>query len=150
MDRDFVAEFSGRYAWIFFAAVMLLLLAAVLFALFWMDGISPVLIPACLAVAVCMLTVFFGTVRKEGAAVEIANGMLILHRRRIIEIPLSDIQAVWVADHDGAFDISVHTAAQRYGMHCFIKDQRKQRAGFVRVRREKGIAVSMVNIGIGN
>ena len=55
MDRDFVAEFSGRYAWIFFAAAMLLLLAAGLFGLFWMDGISPVLIPACLAVAVCML-----------------------------------------------------------------------------------------------
>ena len=81
--------------------------------------------------------------KKDGLALSVENGALVLHKRKTVTIPLKDIVTMSEAI---SFDISVKHANGRCSLHCFIKDQGTKKQEFVSLLEKKGIRVELVYI----
>lgn len=144
MNKEFEAHYSPAYAWIFFVlAVTLLIPVAVLAILkaFWI----PVYI-LLIVISAIFFGVFAWAIRKKGIAVEITDGKLILYKKKPITIPLSEIYRISINNGNGSFDLSVKTVSKKYSIHCFIKEEQKKKREFVRLFKNRGIAVSKVDL----
>lgn len=92
-----------------------------------------------IALVTVMLVMFFITIRKDGIAIEVTDGQLILHKKTPIEIPLADIIQVTMNDGSGSFDMTVKTKDGKHSMHCFIKEQRKKKDQLMNLLKNEGI-----------
>ena len=141
MKKEYEAYYSRAYAWIFIFLILLSICGIIIFSIFWQPDLSLrfiiILSVACLLLAVC----FFGTIRKDGVAVQVIDNQLILYKKEFIRIPIEDIITISIHDGDGSFDISLKTHTKRYSMHCFIKEQRKKKDEFISLLKSKGIKV---------
>lgn len=111
----------------------------ILSVIFWPDKLIWTRILLSIALVTVMLVMFFITIRKDGIAIEVTDGQLILHKKTPIEIPLADIIQVTMNDGSGSFDITVKTKDGKHSMHCFIKEQRKKKDQLMNLLKNEGI-----------
>lgn len=131
MKKQFEAYYSEHWAWFWFLLSIIFCVIIAFLSIWWIESISLGFI---LVSSVCTITFFIMFVKTKsqtGIAVEIIDDILILHKKKIISIPVKDIQRIDVHDADGSFDILVKTADKKYSMHCFIKEQRQKKALFI-------------------
>ena len=150
MKKEFEAYYSKAYAWIFAVLMLLLLFAIAILSIFWIPNISLIAIVALSIISVGLAFVFVTTILKDGVAVQITDNKLILYKKHLIEIPIKDILKISIHDGDGSFDISIKTSAQKFSMHCFIKEQRKKKRELIALLEDKGIRVDTFDIGGGD
>ena len=111
----------------------------ILSVIFWPDKLIWTRILLSIALVTVMLVMFFITIRKDGIAIEVTDGQLILHKKTPIEIPLADIIQVTMNDGSGSFDMTVKTKDGKHSMHCFIKEQRKKKDQLMVLLKHEGI-----------
>jgi hypothetical protein len=144
MNKEFEAYYASGYAWIFFALAAMMLIPVVVLAI-----LRVFLIPVyilLIGVAVIFLCVFAGTICQKGVAVEITDGRLILHKKKLIVIPLAEIYRISINDGNGSFDLAVKTVHKNYSIHCFIKEERKKKQEFIRLFKNRGIEVQTFDL----
>lgn len=140
MNKEFEAYYAKHVAWIFLIAALIPLTIAVILWKFSLD--SCIGIVACLLTMGAMVYAFIVNIKKNGIAVEVADNVLILHKKEPVIIPIFDISKVSISDGGGSFDLSVRTCSDKYSMHCFIKQERKKKKEFVRLMESKGVKVN--------
>ena len=150
MKKEFEAYYSKAYAWIFAVLLLLFIFAIVMFSVFGISNLSLIFIATLSIISVVLACVFVITILKDGVAVQITDNKLILHKKRLIEIPIKDILTISIYDGDGSFDISIKTPTQKFSMHCFIKEQRKKKDELIVLLKNKGIKVGTFDLGGGN
>lgn len=139
MKKQFEAYYSEYWAWFWLSLCIVFLLQIVIFSIWWNEAVSLIFI---LLSSVCTITffiIFVKTKNQTGIAVEIIDDVLILHKNKIISIPVKDIQRIDVHNADGSFDILVKTSTQKHSMHCFIKEQRQKKILFIDYLKNKNI-----------
>ena len=139
MDKQFEAHYSKHYAWMFLVMAVIIPAALILSVIFWPDTLFWMRILLSIALVTVMLVMFFITIQKDGIAIEVTDGKLILHKKTPIEIPLTDIIQVTMNDGNGSFDITVKTKDGKHSMHCFIKEQRKKKDQLITLLKNEGI-----------
>ena len=149
MNKEFEAHYSTAYAWIFFGLAMAFLVAigvlvTLSISMTWSVGLFFCILVA--VVAMVFLCVFAWAIRKKGVAVEIADGKLILHKKKTVIIPLSEIYRISIHDGNGSFDLTVKTVSKNYSIHCFIKEEQKKKREFIRLFKNRKIAVGTYDL----
>ena len=139
IDKQFEAHYSKHYAWMFLVMAVIFPAALILSVIFWPDTFLWMRILLSIGFVTAMLVMFFTTIRKDGIAIEVTDGKLILHKKIPIEIPLTDITQITMNDGNGSFDMSIKTPTQKHRMHCFIKEQRKKKDQFIALLKDNGI-----------
>ena len=150
MKKEFEANYSKAYAWIFAVLLLLFIFAIVMFSVFWISNLSLISIVTLSVISVFLAYVFVITIRKDGVAVQITDSNLVLYKKHLIEIPIKDILTISIHDGDGSFDILIKTSSQKYSMHCFIKEQRKKKDELIALFKNKGIKVHIFDISGGD
>ena len=149
MKKEFEADYSKAYAWIFAVLMLLPLFGIVMFSVFWISNISFIAIVTLSIISLVFAYVFAITIRKDGVAIEITDNKLILYKKHPIEIPITGILKISIHDGAGSFDISIKTPTQKCSMHCFIKEQRKKKDEFISLLKGKGVKVITFDVGGG-
>lgn len=139
MERSYDAYYSKHPAWMFLVMAVIIPTALILSVIFWPDKLIWTRILLSIALVTVMLVMFFITIRKDGIAIEVTDGQLILHKKTPIEIPLADIIQVTMNDGSGSFDMTVKTKDGKHSMHCFIKEQRKKKDQLMVLLKHEGI-----------
>ena len=139
MKKDFEAYYSKHYAWMFLVAAVILPAALVLSIVFWPETFAWGRILLAIVFTTTMMIMFIITIQKNGIAIEVTDGKLILHKKTTVEIPLTDITQITMNDGNGSFDMSIKTPTQKHRMHCFIKEQRKKKDQFIALLKDNGI-----------
>ena len=139
MQKQFEAHYSKHYAWMFLVMAVIIPAALILSVIFWPDTFLWMRILLSIGFVTVMLVMFFTTIRKDGIAIEVTDGKLILHKKIPIEIPLPEITQITMNDGNGSFDMTVKTPASKYSMHCFVKEQRKKKDQFIVLMKNEGI-----------
>lgn len=148
MEKEFEAYYSKGSTWLFFAFVVVLLIIPLLFWPFWIPEFTLMFIITISIFCVIFLVVFnmlITAMKKDGLALSVENGALVLHKRKTVTIPLKDIVKITMSEAI-SFDISVKHANGRCSLHCFIKDQGTKKQEFVSLLEKKGIRVELVYI----
>lgn len=145
MKKEFEAYYSKGSAWIFFVLTVIFLIGIVLFSVFWIPELSLMFIIVLSVCCAIFLGIFITFLKKDGLALSVENGALVLHKRKTVTIPLKDIIKITMSEAI-SFDISVKHANGRCSLHCFIKDQGTKKQEFVSLLEKKGIRVERVNI----
>jgi hypothetical protein len=86
--------------------------------------------------------------KKDGLALSVENGALVLHKRKTVTIPLKDIIKITMSEAT-SFDISVKHANGRCSLHCFIKG-RKSRSLYVCLSKEASVLSALIFHDIKN
>lgn len=141
MQKQFEAHYSKHSAWMFPVMAVIIPTALILSVIFWPDTFFWMRILLSIALVTVMLVMFFITIRKDGIAIEVTDGKLILHKKTPIEIPLADIIQVTMNDGSGSFDMTVKTINGKHSMHCFIKEQRKKKDQLMNLLKNEGISL---------
>lgn len=144
MNKEFEAYYSPAYAWIFFVLAVIMLIPVAVLAI-----LKVFLIPVYILLIVIsgiFFWVFAWAIRQKGIAVEITEGNLILHKKKQITIPLSEIYRINLNDGNGSFDLSVKTIHKNYSIHCFIKEEQKKKQEFIRLFKNRGIEVQTFDL----
>ena len=144
--KEFEAHYAKGYAWIFLILAIALLLGSILLLVFQADDTLIVPIILFPIVAAIMIVMFITIIKKSGIAVEVEDDKLVLHKKHIIILPLTDILKASIHDGDGSFDIYIQTATARYSMHCFIKQQRKKKNELITLLQNRGITVTTFDL----
>lgn len=139
MQKQFEAHYSKHSAWMFLVMAVIIPTALILSVIFWPDTFFWMRILLSIAFVTVMLVMFFATIRKDGIAIEVTDGKLILHKKTPVEIQLADIIQVTMNDGNGSFDMTVKTKDEKHSMHCFIKEQRKKKAQLIALLKNEGI-----------
>ena len=139
VEKQFEAHYSKHSAWMFLVMAVIIPTALILSVIFWPDKLIWTRILLSIALVTVMLVMFFITIRKDGIAIEVTDGKLILHKKTPIEIPLADIIQVIMNDGSGSFDMTVKTKDGKHSMHCFIKEQRKKKDQLMNLLKNEGI-----------
>lgn len=139
MQKQFEAHYSKHSAWMFLVMAVIIPTALIISVIFWPDTFFWMRILLSIAFVTVMLVMFFATIRKDGLALEVTNGKLILHKKTPVEIQLADIIQVTINDGNGSFDMTVKTKDEKHSMHCFIKEQRKKKAQLIALLKNEGI-----------
>ena len=141
VEKRFEAHYSKHSAWMFLVMAVIIPTALILSVIFWPDKLIWTRILLSIALVTVMLVMFIITIRKDGIAIEVTDGKLILHKKIPIEIPLADIIQVTMNDGNGSFDMTVKTKDGKHSMHCFIKEQRKKKDQFIVLMKNEGISL---------
>ena len=141
VEKRFEAHYSKHYAWMFLVMAVIIPTALILSVIFWPDKLIWTRILLSIALVTVMLVMFFITIRKDGIAIEVTDGKLILHKKTPIEIPLADIIQVTMNDGNGSFDMTVKAKDGKHSMHCFIKEQRKKKDQLMTLLKNEGISL---------
>ena len=141
VEKRFEAHYSKHSAWMFLVMAVIIPTALILSVIFWPDKLIWTRILLSIALVTVMLVMFIITIRKDGIAIEVTDGKLILHKKIPIEIPLTDIIQVTMNDGNGSFDMTVKTKDGKHSMHCFIKEQRKKKDQFIVLMKNEGISL---------
>ena len=141
MDKQFEAHYSKHYAWMFLVMAVIIPAALILSVIFWPDTFLWMRILLSIGFVTVMLVMFFTTIRKDGIAIEVTDGKLILHKKIPIEIPLTEITQITMNDGNGSFDMTIKTPASKYRMNCFVKEQRKKKDQFIVLMKNEGISL---------
>ena len=139
MQKQFEAHYSKHSAWMFLVMAVIIPTALILSVIFWPDTFFWMRILLSIGFITVMLVMFFATIRKDGIALEVTDGKLILHKKTPVEIQLADIIQVTINDGNGSFDMTVKTKDEKHSMHCFIKEQRKKKAQLIALLKNEGI-----------
>lgn len=139
MQKQFEAHYSKHSAWMFLVMAIIIPTALILSVIFWPDTFFWMRILLSLGFVTVMLVMFFATIRKDGLALEVTDGKLILHKKTPVEIQLADIIQVTMNDGNGSFDMTVKTKDEKHSMHCFIKEQRKKKEQLIALLKNEGI-----------
>ena len=139
MQKQFEAHYSKHSAWMFLVMAIIIPTALILSVIFWPDTFFWMRILLSLGFVTVMLVMFFATIRKDGLALEVMDGKLILHKKTPVEIQLADIIQVTMNDGNGSFDMTVKTKDEKHSMHCFIKEQRKKKEQLIALLKNEGI-----------
>ena len=139
MERSYDAYYSKHPAWMFPVMAVIIPTALILSVIFWPDKLIWTRILLSIALVTVMLVMFFITIRKDGLAIEVTDGKLILHKKTPIEIPLADIIQVTMNDGSGSFDMTVKTKDGKHSLHCFIKEQGKKKDQLMVLLKHEGI-----------
>jgi hypothetical protein len=141
MDKQFEAHYSKHSAWMFLVMAVIIPIALILSVIFWPVTIFWMRILLSIAFVTVMLVMFFTTIQKDGIAIEVMDGKLILHKKIPVEIPLTEITQITMNDGNGSFDMTIKTPASKYRMHCFVKEQRKKKDQFIVLMKNEGISL---------
>lgn len=139
MQKQFEAHYSKHSAWMFLVMAIIIPTALILSVIFWPDTFFWMRILLSLGFVTVMLVMFFATIRKDGLALEVTDGKLILHKKTLVEIQLDNIIQVTMNDGNGSFDMTVKTKDEKHSMHCFIKEQRKKKEQLIALLKNEGI-----------
>ena len=139
MQKQFEAHYSKHSAWMFLVMAVIFPVALILSVIYWPDSFLGGRIVMAIGFAAVMTVMFIITIRKDGIAIEVTDGKLILHKKTSIEIPLADIIQVTMNDGNGSFDMTVKTINGKHSMHCFIKQQRKKKDQLMTLLKNEGI-----------
>lgn len=144
MERTFEAHYSKHGAWPFLAMAILFIVGIVLFSVFWVPDVSLGMIIVLFVCTVIFLWVFINTLKKEGVAVSVENGNIVLHKKEKITIPLTYVVKVTMSNAT-SLDLSVKHINGSCSLHCFIKDQRKKKQELIQILSDSGIEVVIVD-----
>ncbi len=141
MQKQFEAHYTKHSAWMFLVMTVIIPVALILSVIYWPDSFLGGRIVMAIGFAAVMTVMFIITIRKDGIAIEVTDGKLILHKKTSVEIPLTDIIQITMNDGNGSFDMTVKTPATKYRMHCFVKAQRKKKDQFKVLMKKEGISL---------
>ena len=141
VEKRFEAHYSKHPAWMFLVMAVIIPTALILSVIFWPNKLIWTRILLSIALVTAMLVMFFTTIQKDGIAIEVTDGKLILHKKTPIEIPLADMIQVTMNDGSGSFDMTVKTKDGKHSMHCFIKEQRKKKDQLMTLLKNEGISL---------
>ena len=141
VEKRFEAHYSKHPAWMFLVMAVIIPTALILSVIFWPNKLIWTRILLSIALVTVMLVMFFTTIQKDGIAIEVTDGKLILHKKTPIEIPLADMIQVTMNDGSGSFDMTVKTKDGKHSMHCFIKEQRKKKDQLMTLLKNEGISL---------
>ena len=146
MNKQYEAYYSPSWAWLWLIAAILFAMGIALCSILW-SGFGSILV--IIAFSVCVLVsflMFLKTKNQKGIAVEIADDILILHKKETLSIPLKEIKGIHIHDGDGSFDILVKTIEKKVSLHCFIQDQRQKKRILIDLLKKKGVHVSTYDL----
>ncbi len=146
MNKQFEAYYSPGWAWIWLIPIVIFSTAIILSLIFWSGYLSIILISPFSICILLFFLMFIKTKKQTGIAVEVADDILILHKKETISIPLKEIEKINIHDGDGSFDISIKSTIKRVSLHCFIKNQREKKSMFIDLLKNKGVNVSTFDL----
>ena len=141
VEKRFEAHYPKHPAWMFLVMAVIIPTALILSVIFWPNKLIWTRILLSIALVTVMLVMFFTTIQKDGIAIEVTDGKLILHKKTPIEIPLADIIQATMNDGSGSFDMTVKTKDGKHSMHCFIKEQLKKKDQLMTLLKNEGISL---------